>query len=748
MRTWRPLAGLVIGLAVVCQGASGQPAAAPAQRPRIGLVLAGGGAKGAAHVGVLQVLDELHVPIDCVTGTSMGALVGGTFAAGIPAPEIKRAVLAIDWQRVVGGQGRRDVMPIKRKLASNTYTNSLEVGVNKGLRLPGGLIGTQDIEQVIRTLVESARYTYDFDELPIPYRAVATDMVAGDMVVLSQGDLADAMRASMAFPGAFAPVTIDGKLLSDGGMVRNLPVDVARKLCADVVIAVWMSSPPPTAADLTSSLSLLSRSTDVMFATNQREQIASLRPTDVGIEVPMGDIGTSSFTRVPEAVDLGYKAADAQRDALRRFAVSDDEYRAWRATLVRPANETAVLTDVRLVGTKRVNPEYIRAQLEHVAPGKNVSVADITADTDRIYALGDFERVEYSLKGPPEARVLEISPVEKAYGPDFLRFDLGLATYEGGDLFAIMRLDHDRTWMNSLGGQWHNAVQIGRQTIAQTDFYQPLDVRQRFFVQPLALADDDYEDLYVDGDRVARYVMRQRYAQLDFGMNVGTRAQLRLGVRSGSHQAKLDTGVPALPELERTPDSTVQVGAIFDTRDSAALPTRGTYLNARYAHSEDWFGGKFDYSMFEALMVKAFSVGKGNSLTIMAGGGETLSGELPATEQFEVGGIRTFPGLRPGELRGGGYWTAGTRYSWRLADIQPLFGQALYAGIRVQAAEMHERIDQVAAETLYGLSGSLGGRTPIGPFIFSLGWVSDHSWQVQFTLGRPVAEGTMLDEVQ
>jgi NTE family protein len=747
---WRLFSAGLIGGALCLQTAGAQNAPdANAARPKIGLVLAGGGAKGAAHIGVLQVLDELHVPVDCVVGTSMGALVGATFASGIPAPEIERSVLAIDWQRTVGGQGRRDRMPIKRKLSTMTYSNSLEVGLQHGsLRLPGGLIATQEIEQVIRTLVASARYTHDFDDLPIPFRAIATDMVAGEMVVLDGGDLAQAMRASMALPGVFSPVDIDGKVLSDGGLMRNLPVDIARKLCADVVIAVWMSSPPPTASDLTSSLSLMSRSVDVMIATNQREQIASLRPTDVGIEVPMGDIGTSDFQRVPEAVELGRKAAEMQRAALQRFAVSDDAYRAWLAKLHTAENETPVLADVKILGTQRVNPEYVRAQLEHVAAGKAVTAEDITADTERIYALGDFERVDYSLTGPADARVLEIQAVEKSWGPDFLRFDLGLSTYEGGDIFAILRLDHDRTWVNSLGGQWHNALQIGRQTIAQTDFYQPIDVRQRFFVQPLALAEDDYEDVYLDGDRVARYIMRQRYAQVDVGMNVGTRAQLRLGVRSASHEATVDTGMPALPELEHTPDATVQLRAVLDTRDSAALPTRGTFLNARYAHSEDWFGGQFDYSMFEALMAKAFSVRGGDSLAILVGGGETLSGQLPVTEQFEIGGIRTFPGLRPGELRGNSYWTAGTRYAWRLADIQPLFGQALYAGIRLQAAEMHERIDGVPGEVLYGLSGALGGSTPIGPFIFSLGWVSNHSYQLQFTLGRPVAEGTLLDELQ
>jgi len=738
---------LLTAAAFVAQ-ASGQPANAPPQRPRIGLVLAGGGAKGAAHVGVLRVLDDLHIPIDCVVGTSMGALVGGTYASGTSPAEVEREILAIDWARTVGGQGRRDRMPIKRKIATMGYSNSLEAGLGHGgLRLPGGLLTTQEIEDAIRSLVASARETQNFDDLPIPYRAVATDMVGGELVVLSKGDLANAMRASMAMPGVFSPVTIDGKVLSDGGLMRNLPVDIARNLCADVVIAVWMTSPPVEAADLTSALGLLGRSVDVMIGANQNAEIASLGATDIGIEVPMGDIGSGDFQRVPEAVELGRKAADARRADLRKYSVSEDEYRTWIARLGRSDAAQNALADVRILGTQRVNPEYVRAQLKSAVPGAALSADEIAVDTERVYALGDFERVEYSLKGPPDARVLEITPVEKSYGPDFLHFDLGLATYEGGDIFALLRLDHDRTWVNSLGAQWHNALQLGRQTVLSTDFYQPLDVRQRFFVQPIALAQDDFEDVYLDGDRVARYLQRERYGQVDVGMNFGTRAQLRLGVRAGSHQAKVDTGVPALPELESTDDTTVQLRAIYDTRDSVALPTRGTLFNTRYAHAEDWFGGKFDYSMFETLLGKSFSVRGGDSLTILLSGGDTLSGQLPVTEQFEIGGIRTFPGLRPGELRGTSYWSAGARYAWRLLDLQPLFGQSLYAGIRLTAAEMHGRIDNVPAETIYGLAGSVGGRTPIGAFLLSLGWVNDHSWQVQFTLGRPVAEGSLLDEI-
>jgi NTE family protein len=741
---WSSFGAAFVAGALLCT-ASAQDAV----RPRIGLVLAGGGAKGAAHVGVIRVLDELHIPIDCVVGTSMGALVGATFASGVTASELERAVLAIDWKRTVGGEGRRDRMPIDRKLTALTYSNPLEVGLQNGsIRLPGGLIATQEIEQSIRTLVSSARYTHNFDELPIPFRAVATDIVAADMVVLDGGDLAEAMRASMAMPGVFSPVMIDGKLLSDGGITRNLPVDIARKLCADVVIAVWMSSPPPTVADLSSSLSVLSRSVDVMITANQRAQIASLGAGDIGIEVPMGDIGSSDFHRVPEALELGHKAAESRRDDLLRYAVSDDQYHAWLEKVGKSTQDTPVVAEVRIIGLQRVSVEYVSAQLQRIVPGKTVTADDIAADIERIYSLGDFERVDYDVNGPPEARVLEIRPVEKEWGPNFLRLDLGLTSYESGDLSAILRVDHDRTWINSRGAQWHNVLQVGRQSVVSTDFYQPFDVRQQFFVQPLALTHDNLEDVYFEGDRIARYHLRETYGQVDLGMNFGTRAQLRAGLRTGWHSAVLDTGIPGLPEQPKTRDTSIQLGAIYDTRDSLTLPTRGTFLNARYASSESWLGGELDYSLIEAVMSNAFSVRGGDSLQLILGAGDTLRGDLPITQAFEIGGIRSFPGLRPGELRGAAYWSAGLQYSWRLLDFQPLFGQSLYAGIRLQSVEVRRRYDLVEAEPIYGLSGSLAGRTPIGPFQVSLGWVNDGSWQLQFMLGRPLREGTLLDRVE
>lgn len=718
-----------------------------ARRPRIGLALGGGGAKGAAHVGVLQVLEELRIPIDCVAGTSMGALIGATFAAGKAPDDIERAVVGIDWTQTVGGQQLRDRMPIGRKLAEVTYSNSLEFGLGNGrLRTPAGFIQTQDIEDEIWGLVSTAQSVRNFDDLPIPFRAIATDMIAGEMVVLDSGDLSVAMRASMALPGAFSPIEVEGKVLADGGMMRNLPVDVARDLCADVVIAVWMSSPPPDPGDVTSALSLFGRSFDVMIGANQKAQIATLTAADIGIEVPMGDIETGDFLRVADAVALGKSAANANRAVLSRYSVSEPEYLAWQESTGHRPTEIYRFEDIRILGNERVSSEYILSSVTAAVPGAGVSVRDIAEGAEQIYALGDFERVSYRLTGPVGQQVLEYTTAEKSWGPNFFRFDLGLAAHGDSDLQAILRADHDRTWINSKGGRWHNAVQIGQQTVLTTDFYQPIDTKQRFFVQPSASFENDFEDVYLDHDRVARYLIRQLYGQLDFGLNLGTSAQFRLGLRHGWEEADLDTGLPGLPELARQSDTNLQLRAIYDTRNSVALPTRGSLLHARYIRSLSWFGSDLDYDLLEGVALHSWNL-NGNSLSFIAGGGVTLSGELPVTQTIELGGIRTFPGLRPGELRGSEYWFAGTNYYWRLADIQPLFGQALYAGLRLQAGQVNGRFDQIREGALVGISGSLSGKFPIGAFLLSLGYVDNGSLRLQFTLGRPVSEGSMLDDI-
>lgn len=717
-----------------------------AVRPKIALVLGGGGAKGAAHIGVLRVLDEMHIPVDCVAGTSMGALVGATFAAGVSPDEIERRVLAVDWTRTVGTAGVRDQTPINRKLQGVTYMNNLDLGIKGGgIKAPGGFLKSQEIEELLRNLVAGARYVDDFDSLPIPFRAVATDMMAGEMVVLGDGDLTVAMRASMAVPGAFSPVIIGDQVLADGGQMRNVPVDIARELCGEVIIAVSLSTPPPKPEDLSSALALAARSIDVMIDANSRAQLSTLTDTDVNIVVPMGDIGSGSFERVPDAIPLGRTAALSQSAALARYALPEDEYKAWRAGLNRNYDQPIRVAGVRIAGLERVNPDYVRAEVIETRTGAEVSPSVIAADSSRIYALGDFQKVEYGIVDTPVYPTVEFRPIEKSWGPDFLKLDMGLGLSAGGEFSFALLAAHTRTWLNAYGGQWHNTAQLGQDLLLRTGIYQPLEVRQRFFIDSYVEVDRFIEDIYDDGNKIGEFSFQESFAHVDLGLNIGTVAQLRAGLRQSWGQASLETGDGGqLPELQTTHESDLVLQATYDTRDVVGVPSKGSLLTARYLSSGSWVNGEQSYSMAEGLVLKVVPF-RGDALSVFAAGGDELSGELPPYALFSIGGIHSFPGLERQQLRGTSYWISGLRYNRKVSDIQRLFGQALYGGLRLTAGDVAGRIDEVDDGTIFGAALSLSGRTPVGPFLVSLGTTNSGFWELQFAFGRPIREGSILD---
>ncbi|MGB7906083.1 MAG: patatin-like phospholipase family protein [Steroidobacteraceae bacterium] len=712
-------------------------------------MLAGGGAKGGAHVGVLKVLEEMHIPIDCIAGTSMGALVGGGYASGIPAAGLEKFVTGIDWKTVVGGAGRRELQTIEQKRAGVTYSNEFEFGLqNKRVVLPGGLVNTSNIEDLLRTYVAAARAQTDFNKLPIPYRAVATDMVSGHMVVLKDGDLATAMRASMAIPGAFAPVLTEQHILSDGGMVRNIPVDVARDLCADVVIVVNLVEEEVKREKLQSATQLLLRSSDVGIMANENLQLESLTDKDVRIDVIMGDITTADFERVPETVPLGEKAARGMAVKLASLAVPEAQYNAWRASITAGQNIETRLADVKYMGMERVNPDYLK-QRAQVQPGDTVDTAKISAEAQQMAALQEFESVEYRLTGDPGNPTLEWWPKEKAYGPDYLKFDLGLYGSEDGDLGFIVYAKHTRTWLNSLGAEWRNEVQLGYFNNLSTSLYQPLDVAQRFFVEPKLFWTRSWEDVFVDNERLARYKFSEWGGKFDLGVNINDDAQIRAGYIYTRRRASVETGSPILPEDQRD-DAGLTVAATYDTRDTPFNPTRGLAAALEYAYVDDSLGGDLNWERLELGVGLALPV-RNDVVWMTLAGGTDLNSAMPPDRYFMLGGPGSFPGYELGELRLTDYWTASGSYLWKIKDIMSIRGQALYAGVRLEAGQVFGRLESDVLpgfaddEYIYGGSLYLAGRTQAGPLTVGLGMTSNDSWSLWIAVGRPVGNGTILE---
>ena len=712
-------------------------------RPRVGLVLAGGGAKGGAHVGVLKVLEEMHIPIDCIAGTSMGALVGGGYASGIPAADLQKFLDGINWPKVIGGQGLRELAPIEQKRAGVTYSNDLDLGLRDGsIVVPGGLVNTSGIDDLLRSYVANSRSQSDFSKLPIPYRAVATDMVSGDMVVLASGDLPTAMRASMAIPGFFAPVRLDNYILNDGGMVRNLPVDVARDLCADVVIVVNLVVQPTTPDKLQTATQLAARAMDVMLEANVRLQLQTLKPGDVLVNVQMGDIGTADFERVPETIPLGEKAARAAAAQLAKYSVPPEQYAAWRNHVTTGQEIDARVADVQIGGLDWMNPDYLATRTD-IKPGDRVDNQRISDQAREMSALKDLESVGYELSGDPKNPTLQWLPKEKSWGPNFVQFDLGLYATQSNDSGFVLYMKTDHRWLNSLGLQWRNEIQLGTNNILATSLYQPLDVGQVFFVEPKAFFTRAYENVYVDQERIANYRFDDLGGTLDLGVNFGTRAQLRVGYLYTNRDVTVDTGSPTLGDVHAT-DAGIVSEAIYDTRDTAFNPTRGVVGAIEYMRSDTSMGANRDWERIEAGLGVAVPF-RGDIIWLTAAGGTGFNSDLPPDRNFAIGGPGSFPGLPLDAVRAPEYWALNGNYLWKLRDIQSIRGQALYLGMRLETGEIDQWTDAKGLQPIYGGSVYIAGRTMVGPLTIGLGGTSLNTWTLWLAVGRPVGEGTILE---
>jgi NTE family protein len=726
--------------------ARGEDAAADTSigaRPRIGLVLGGGGARGAAHIGVLHVLEELRVPVDCVAATSMGALVGAAYASGMSSHEIEKLVTAINWSETFGSAGTRDLQPVHIKTSHTTYSNKLEFGVKKsGLLAPGGLLASQQIDSLLRTIVSRRRYEDSFDDLPIPFRAIATDLGSGEMLILGGGDLSVAMRASMAVPGVFAPVRVDDRAVVDGGLVRNLPVDVARDMCADVIIASSLVSPTPDADQLTSALAVVGQMIDVMIKNNERAQLATLGPVDVPILISLPDMTSGDFEKVPTAIPFGEDAARAVAQQLSRYSLSPAAYAEWRAQLARSAASNvalATVTEIRVEGLSRVNPEFVRRQIE-TRVGEPFEEARVVTDAQRIFSKGDFEKVDYDVTESTEGRVLEFLPSEKPWGPDYLRFDLGLNTSFGGDTGFVLRADHAKTWINSLGGRWNSALQVGSHSLIETSLFQPLEVGQRFFVEPGLRLRRELEYLYRGDDRVARYERAAFDLELDAGMSIGTWGEFRVGLRQSQTDFTADTGALLLPEFRNIDSAGVTSRFVFDSRDSPFVATRGVYAHIDVYSAEDALGSDDSYQRAEFFAQKTLSFGD-RLLYLEASGGSDFGTEAPSYDLFTLGGLTELAGFQTDELRGHEYLFGRVAYMRKVTDLRTLLGQSIYAGVSIEAGNMFDRIDGASARgAILGSSLILSGRTPLGPLVLAVGYAEGGQKAGYLQLGRPLKE--------
>jgi NTE family protein len=741
VRMAAPLAAALVVLCAVPQSAAAQSQAAAAQaapRPKVGLVLGGGGARGLAHIGVLKVMHELRVPVDYVTGTSMGSIVGGTFASGVSVADMERKVLALDWDAVLDDRVARENVTQRRKDDERTPLIRLELGVRDGaLQLPAGAIYGQKLAFLLADLTAGTPGRQDFDQLPTPFRAVATDLETGEMVVFDKGYLRQTMRASMSVPGAFDPVELDGRIMVDGGLVRNVPVDIARKMGADVVIAIDVGALNRTRDQLTSLPAVLDQMVNISIRRNADESLASLTGRDVKIVPDLGDIGSASFNRAADAIAVGEKAARAAAAQLTRYSVSPAEYEAWLQHRSRgPATTALVPAFIDTEGLARVNPEVVLGMM-NTKPGEPLDVERLTDDIDRLNSRGDFNGIDAIAVTDERGTGLRMKFIEKSWGPNFMRFGLNLSSDFQGNAYYNLLARYTRTWINDLGGELRGDVSIGRTRRLSGELYQPLNYSGTLFVRPYAGTERTTQDFFIGGDRAAQYDIGADYVGVDLGSQFFKWGEASIGVRYADSSAKPLIALPGLFPTFDVPAGGVTFRAVYDQLDNFFFPTSGSLVEVKGLLAREWAGSPQDSERVTLNAMKAFHFGPHNfSLALEAG--RLYGGDERTFSNLFLGGLFRLSGLQTDQLYGNELVLGRLLYSYRIARLPSLLGGNIVTGFTVEAGNNWRRGENASlSDLIYAGSVYFGADTFAGPFYLAYGQAEGGRGAFYMYLGRP-----------
>ncbi len=704
--------------------------------PKICLVLSGGGARGAAHVGVIKVLEELRVPIHCITGTSMGSLVGGSYATGTSVAEMDQIMADITSELLFKEKPPRRDLTFRNKQDDYKPYIGPEFGAGPDKFSFGlGLVSGVQLEVVLRHLSKAKGYQY-FDKLPIPYRAVATNLVTGTAVVFKEGEIANVMRASMSVPGAVAPADINGMMLVDGMLTQNLPVEAARAMGADIIIAVNVGTPLLKREQINGILGVSGQMLSILTEQNVQASIASLKPTDILISPQLGDFSTGDFDHLPDIVPLGEAAARAVSQQLERLSIPPVQYAALRKTqqlVVVPDDRP--LKDIQFDKLEHVNANSLLAVME-TKVGEPVVQQKLDTDMRNIYGTGDFEHVNYKFLNDSGQRVLAVEALEKSWGPDYIRFGLGLYSDFSGDSTYNLLVSYKKTWLNSLGGEWKTDVQIGSTKQLHSEFYQPLASNSRFFIVPSINLENQKFNLYQGNNRVAVFDRSSYLGLLEGGMNYERFGELRIGLVGGIVKPNLEIGSPALglgPSKVDTGAVTFRV--ILDQLDSVDFPREGWRVRATGYDSKPSLGADASYTRADGDITVAQSFGEHTFNLYWKAGDKIGSKPLPAYAQYQLGGLLNLSGYSEGQFTGGNVQYGRFMYYRRI--LKGGIFDGAYGGFSIEAGKVGNSLVPGNSEaTQKSASLFAGADTPLGPVYLGYGRSDEGNNSLYFVLGR------------
>jgi NTE family protein len=648
----------------------------PSHRPRIGLALSGGGALGLAEIGVIQWIEENHIPVDRVAGTSMGGIIGAMYATGMSPAEIEKFAEEMDWDAAFLPEPTYSQLSYRRKQDRRDFLINTPLGLKHGVKGPNGFNPGQGVGLLLDRIAFAESGIASFDDLPIPFRCVATDMLSGESVVLHDGSLSQAVRASAAIPGVFTPVELNGRVLADGGMVQNIPVETVLSMDADAVIAVELRLPPGDRAELETITGVLGRAVSVMITQNEHR---SLLLAKAKVSVDMAGFSVSDYSRVKELIQLGYKTAASQSDALLPYAIQDpaewQQYLEARAARKRRPQEE--IEAVVVTGSDSDTNGRLQDKLTKALRGP-LDLSKVDNQLTHLAGTGQFDRLGYEGFTQNGVPALRVTTHEKSYGPPFVDLAVnvdgsGVAAFDfsAGARVTFMDIAHS-------GGEWRNDLLFGSSNLGASEFYQPLG-ESPFFVAPYVFASKFARNSFTGLTRVAVFGDERAGGGFDIGYNSGRRSEFRVGYELFEGKLSPLIGAAGLPIVN---GSTGEFRAryVWDGQDSPAVPSRGSRIVATLSRVLQSPGQAHPIGQLDLQTTNFVPVGPKTSLLFNISGGTTFRGSAGPFQVFALGGPFRLGAYLPQEFLGNHYAYSSLGFRRELYRLPQLVGGKIYWG--------------------------------------------------------------------
>lgn len=696
-------------------------------RPTVGLVLAGGGARGAAHIGILKYLEEQNIPVDLVTGTSFGAIVGGLYASGLSAVEIEELMLNMDWERALDDNVPRADRSIQRKWREDIFSIPGSPGYSTGeLKMPSGAIQGQNIILEMQKMTEHVSHIRQFSDLPRPFKAIATDIVTGEMVVLDHGELAVAMRASMGVPAVFAPIEVDGRLLVDGGVTNNLPVDIARDMGADILIVVDITTPMLDREHLGDILTITDQLTRLLVVNNTEQQKKRMQAKDILLVPALGEFSAAAFAGAAEAIEIGYQEAQSNSAVLDQLQLTSSEYELVSSSVAAKPTIRSITVD----NTSGLDDEVIRSAID-VRIGDLFNLEKVSHDMNRIHGTGYFELVSYQLTESEGQADLKISANGKSWGPDYLHFGFNLDSEFKHDSSVSFLLGYSREELTANGAEWMTIAGIGDEPRIQTGLYAPLNQKRDWFVYASAEYRDETLYSYEGERRISTSALRKTAGSFGFGYEYGSQWRLMLGLNHTRGRAHVVTGQDFV-DGESFQEDSINLQYVFDTRDDVDFPSSGSIVEAHVASYTEALGSDHSFNQWHLRAGHYFERKQHNlGINVYLGG---TNGRSTINSEFRIGGYGLLTGLNSHQLTGDYMGVASLIYYQRYEPfpvLDGLIGLTLeYGG----AWSSRETISSESAAT--SLGAFIGADTPIGTLQFGFAVTGDGQSNIYSRIGR------------